>query len=67
MAVTLELPLQTMSDPNKPAALIVDDDERFRERLCQAFAKRGWEVFGAADGVAALARRRAETDNATTG
>ena len=42
-----------MSDQNKPAALIVDDDERFRVRLCQAFALRGWEAFGAADGAAA--------------
>ena len=42
-----------MSDQDKPAALIVDDDERFRVRLCQAFALRGWEAFGAADGAAA--------------
>ena len=42
-----------MSDHNKPAVLIVDDDERFRARLCQAFDRRGWEVFGAADGAAA--------------
>jgi two-component system response regulator RegA len=42
-----------MSDLNKPAALIVDDDERYRVRLCQAFALRGWEAFGAADGAAA--------------
>jgi two-component system response regulator RegA len=44
-----------MSDQDKPAALIVDDDERFRVRLCQAFALRGWEAFGAADGAAARA------------
>jgi two-component system response regulator RegA len=42
-----------MSDQNKPAALIVDDDERFRVRLCQSFAMRGWEAFGAAGGAAA--------------
>ena len=50
-----------MSEQNKPAVLIVDDDERFRVRLCQAFAKRGWEVFGAADGAEAhnLAREGA--------
>jgi two-component system response regulator RegA len=42
-----------MSDPDKPAALIVDDDDRFRVRLCQAFALRGWEAFGAADGAVA--------------
>ena len=44
-----------MSDHNKQAVLIIDDDERFRARLCQAFERRGWEAFGAADGVAALA------------
>jgi two-component system, response regulator RegA len=42
-----------MTDQNKRAALIVDDDERYRVRLCQAFALRGWEAFGAADGAAA--------------
>jgi two-component system response regulator RegA len=42
-----------MSDHDKPAALIIDDDERFRVRLCQAFALRGWEAFGAANGTAA--------------
>jgi two-component system response regulator RegA len=42
-----------MSDQDKPAALIVDDDERFRVRLCQAFALRGWQAWGAADGAAA--------------
>ena len=33
--------------------LVIDDDERFRARLCQAFEFRGWEAFGAADGVVA--------------
>jgi two-component system response regulator RegA len=36
------------------AALVVDDDDIFRSRLCRAFAARGWEAFGAADGVSAL-------------
>jgi two-component system response regulator RegA len=44
-----------MSDHNKPAVLVIDDDERFRARLCQAFELRGWEAFGAADGAAAQA------------
>jgi two-component system, response regulator RegA len=44
-----------MSDHNKPAVLIVDDDERFRARLCQAFELRGWEASGAPDGPAARA------------
>jgi two-component system response regulator RegA len=38
----------------KPAVLVVDDDERFRVRLCQALVKRGWEVWGAADAQQAL-------------
>ena len=42
-----------MSDHNKPAVLIADDDERSRARLCQGFEFRGWAVFGAADGAAA--------------
>ena len=36
------------------AALVVDDDEVFRNRLCKALADRGWEVSGAADGPGAL-------------
>ena len=35
-------------------ALIVDDDEVFRNRLCRALRDRGWEASGAADGVTAL-------------
>jgi two-component system response regulator RegA len=35
--------------------LIVDDDERFRVRLMQAFAARGFEVRGAADYQEAVA------------
>jgi two-component system response regulator RegA len=42
-----------MSDQNKPAVLVIDDDERFRVRLCQSFELRGWEAVGAADGAAA--------------
>jgi two-component system response regulator RegA len=47
-----------MTAKEKPAALIVDDDEVFRERLCRAFRLRGWEASGAADGAAALAAAR---------
>jgi two-component system, response regulator RegA len=39
---------------NERAALVVDDDDIFRNRLCRAFAARGWEAFGAADGPGAL-------------
>ncbi|MGA2716535.1 MAG: response regulator [Bryobacteraceae bacterium] len=35
-------------------ALVVDDDDIFRNRLCRAFAARGWEAIGAADGERAL-------------
>jgi two-component system response regulator RegA len=36
------------------AALVVDDDEVFRNRLCRAIESHGWEVIGAADGSSAL-------------
>jgi len=36
------------------AALVVDDDDIFRNRLCRAFTARGWEAIGAADGASAL-------------
>jgi two-component system response regulator RegA len=39
---------------NARAALVVDDDDIFRNRLCRAFAARGWEAMGAADGASAL-------------
>jgi two-component system response regulator RegA len=35
-------------------ALVVDDDDIFRNRLCRAFAARGWEAIGAANGASAL-------------
>src|ERR1700679_687592 len=35
-------------------ALVVDDDDIFRNRLCRALTARGWEAMGAADGVSAL-------------
>jgi two-component system response regulator RegA len=37
-----------------PVALVVDDDEPFRTRLCRALADRGWEAHAAADGASAL-------------
>lgn len=36
------------------AALVIDDDEVFRNRLCRALTSRGWEATGAADGATAL-------------
>jgi two-component system response regulator RegA len=44
-----------MTDKEKPAALIVDDDEVFRARLSRAFRLRGWETCEAAGAEAALA------------
>jgi two-component system response regulator RegA len=41
--------------------LIVDDDERFRERLMQAFRARGFEVRGAADYDEAVTSAAAES------
>jgi two-component system response regulator RegA len=45
-----------MTSATEPAraALVVDDDDIFRNRLCRAFAARGWEAIGAADGASAL-------------
>jgi len=38
----------------KPVAVVVDDDEAFRVRLCRALADRGWEVHPAPDGASGL-------------
>ena len=44
-----------MTNPgSKPVALIVDDDEVFRIRLCRALEDHGWQALGAADGVSAV-------------
>ncbi len=37
-----------------PLALVVDDDEIFRSRLCRAFSERKWEAEAAPDGDRAL-------------
>ena len=37
-----------------PLALVVDDDEIFRSRLCRALCERRWESEGAPDGDHAL-------------
>ncbi|MCL4402659.1 MAG: response regulator [Acidobacteria bacterium] len=47
-----------MMEREAPAALVVDDDEALRRRLCRAFQIRGWEAAAAADGPAALALAR---------
>lgn len=47
-----------MTVKEKPAALLVDDDEVFRARLGRAFRLRGWEAYEAADAASALAAAR---------
>ena len=37
-----------------PVALVVDDDEIFRTRLCRALADRGWQAHPAPDGESAI-------------
>jgi two-component system response regulator RegA len=47
-----------MTEKDKPAVLITDDDEVFRTRLRRAFELRGWEAHVAASGKEALIRAR---------
>ncbi len=52
----------TAADPRDGRALlIVDDDDRFRERLMQAFRERGFDVRGAADVAEAIVAATAES------
>jgi two-component system response regulator RegA len=44
-----------MAQPEEsPLALVVDDDEVFRTRLCRAFCERKWEAAAVPDGEHAL-------------
>jgi two-component system response regulator RegA len=43
-----------MTDSAERSALVIDDDEVFRNRLCRALQARGWEAVAAQDGAAAL-------------
>lgn len=45
------MPARTPADGQ---ALVVDDDDAFRARLCRALEDRGWRAAGAADGTAAI-------------
>ena len=45
----------------RPTLLVVDDDERLRERLQRALRDRGYEVRGAGSAKEALALARDET------
>lgn len=42
------------AEPTGAAALVVDDDDVFRNRLCRALASRGWLAQGAEDAESAL-------------
>ncbi len=50
-----------MTDATAPSLLVVDDDDAFRERLRQAFERRGYEVRTAANAADALSQARAES------
>jgi len=47
-----------MATKEKQAALLVDDDEVFRQRLGRAFRLRGWEAYEASDGAQAVEAAR---------
>jgi two-component system response regulator RegA len=47
-----------MPEKDKPAVLIIDDDEVFRTRLRRAFELRGWEAHVVASGKEAWIRGR---------
>jgi two-component system response regulator RegA len=46
--------LTTIERESRPVALVVDDDEVFRNRLCRALETHGWAAEGAPDGDGAL-------------
>lgn len=45
-------------EPHPTTILVVEDDEVYRDRLVQAFTRRGFEATGAPDGPAAIAAAR---------
>jgi two-component system response regulator RegA len=47
-----------MASKEKQSALIVDDDDVFRETLCRAFRLRDWDAYEAGDAERALAAVR---------
>ncbi|WP_394832138.1 response regulator transcription factor [Pendulispora rubella] len=50
-----------MSEETPRSILVVDDDDTFRTRLVRAFADRGFDARGAANGEEALRRARTES------
>lgn len=49
-----------------PLALVVDDDEVFRNRLCRAFSERRWGAESAGDAESALAFARERSPDLVT-
>ncbi len=47
-----------MPSEEKQLALVIDDDDVFRHRLCRALSQRNWEVSDASSGEQALAIAR---------
>src|SRR5215467_3588950 len=47
-----------LQSEDKPVALVVDDDEVFRNRLCRALVDRDWDASGVAAGEDALTLAR---------
>jgi len=45
---------RVMMEPEKPAALIIDDDDTLRTRVCRAFQLRGWDAYEAETAATAL-------------
>jgi two-component system, response regulator RegA len=43
-----------MTNRDKPAVIVVDDDEVYRTRLCRAFRLRAWEAWEAGEARSAL-------------
>jgi two-component system, response regulator RegA len=50
-----------MTEATAPSLLVVDDDDAFRERLRQAFERRGYDVRTAANAADALSQARSES------
>lgn len=51
----------TAGAEQRPSLLVVDDDDRFRERLARAFEKRGYDVRAFASGAEAVASANDES------
>jgi two-component system response regulator RegA len=54
-------PTEPTSTAEAPSLLVIDDDEVFRSRLARAFARRGYDVREAADGIEAVRSARQDS------